>query len=409
MVSVDLRTRTAADEQPVDPRQFFDETLPELLTDRSDLAGPGAVELGLAPLAIEVDGDSWLLTSDEGRFAVTPTNGPSPRAVAHWRLDTEGLGDLVNDTRTPIGFMTGGDLDLPSGRLEHLLDWWAVLRSVLDGRPVHTAGSVTFHDRDGGPLDLGRSFGPDDDPSEMAHFLAEAGFLHLTGVFSTGEMGAVADDMEEAAADYAPDDGRSWWARTGDGTDRLVRMQYFQDASATTAALLHDERLIAIGRLTDDGHRLGKPGANRNLVEALVKPIGVVEGISDVPWHKDCSLGSHSYRCCSLTVGISVTGADADSGQLRVVAGSHRALTWPGFVRPDLDLPQLDLPTETGDVTVHLSCTLHMSQPPVSRERRVLYTDFSMPSADGARAPGEAKLKRIREGAYKTVSQKPAV
>ena len=42
-----------------------------------------------------------------------------------------------------------------------------------------------------------------------------------------------------------------------------------------------------------------------------MKPIGIVEGISDVPWHKDCSLGRHSYRCCSLTVGISVTGADA--------------------------------------------------------------------------------------------------
>ena len=81
----------------------------------------------------------------------------------------------------------------------------------------------------------------------------------------------------------------------------------------------------------------GKPGGNENIVEVLVKPIGVIEGISDVPWHKDCSLGSHSYRCCSMTVGISVTGADADSGQLRVVAGSHRALIQPAFVRRGLD------------------------------------------------------------------------
>ena len=136
-----------------------------------------------------------------------------------------------------------------------------------------------------------------------------------------------------------------------------------------------------------------------------MKPIGVVEGISDVPWHKDCSLGSHSYRCCSLTVGISVTGADARSGQLRVVAGSHRALIQPAFVRRGLDLPQLDLPTGTGDVTVHLSCTLHMSQPPVDRERRVLYTDFRLPSIDGQPDPGEAKLRRIREAAPTTVSQ----
>ena len=40
-------------------------------------------------------------------------------------------------------------------------------------------------------------------------------------------------------------------------------------------------------------------GLENNRIEALVKPIGVVEGISDVPWHKDCSLGRHCYECCS--------------------------------------------------------------------------------------------------------------
>jgi hypothetical protein len=76
-------------------------------------------------------------------------------------------------------------------------------------------------------------------------------------------------------------------------------------------------------------------------------------------------------------------------------------------VRAGLDLPQVDLPTGTGDVTVHLSCTLHMAQPPVTRERRVLYTDFSLPH-EGPRSPGEARLRRIREGASTTVSQPPS-
>jgi len=104
-----------------------------------------------------------------------------------------------------------------------------------------------------------------------------------------------------------------------------------------------------------------------------------------------------------------VTGAGADSGQLGVVAGSHRALIQPAFVRRGLDLPQVELPTATGDVTIHLSCTLHMSHPPVTRERRVLYTDFRLPSLDGERAPGEDKLARIRRAAPVTVSQQPAV
>jgi hypothetical protein len=90
-----------------------------------------------------------------------------------------------------------------------------------------------------------------------------------------------------------------------------------------------------------------------------------------------------------------------------LVAGSHRALIQPAFVRRDLDLPQLDLPTETGDVTVHCSCTLHMSEPPVERGRRVLYTDFSLPTDEGARSPNEDVLRRVRERAPTTVSQPP--
>ena len=134
------------------------------------------------------------------------------------------------------------------------------------------------------------------------------------------------------------------------------------------------------------------------------------EGISDVPWHKDCSLGMHSFRCCGLTVGISVTGADARSGQLRVVAGSHRALVQPAFVRSESDLPVIDLPTSTGDVTVHCSCTLHMSQPPVERERRVAYTGFGLAElapAGSHRNRALADIGQVREGAYKTVSQAP--
>ena len=146
-----------------------------------------------------------------------------------------------------------------------------------------------------------------------------------------------------------------------------------------------------------------------NALEALVKPIGVVEGISDVPWHKDCSLGRHSYECCSLTVGISVTGADETSGQLRVVAGSHRALVWPAFLRRDNPLPVVDLPTGTGDVTVHLSCTLHMAQPPVERERRVMYTGFRLPPLrPDAAAEARRRLRDVRETAATTVSQPPS-
>jgi hypothetical protein len=401
MISVDLRTRADADLEPVAARAFFDHELPERIARDGELAEAGARELGPRPMAVLTDHGSWTLVLDDRGIRVEPGDELGRTRL---RLDDEQLTDLVHDVQTPIGFVTGGTLHLEQSRLDDVLDWWVVLRALLDGRPAYTAGSIDFRDRQGAPLDLHQGFGPESDPEEQAHFLSQAGFLHLRGVFSQEEMDQISRDMDAAFPHYAPDDGRSWWATTAQGEHRAVRLQHFHEHSPTTAALLADDRFTRIGRLTADGHR---PDASwgGNVVEALVKPLDVVEGISDLPWHKDCSLGRHSYRCCSLTVGVSVTGADETSGQLKVVAGSHRALIQPAFVRDHLDLPVVPLPTQTGDVTVHLSCTLHMSQAPVDSERRVLYSGFRLPDEGRTSAATAQKLSQIREGSYKTVNQ----
>jgi hypothetical protein len=51
-----------------------------------------------------------------------------------------------------------------------------------------------------------------------------------------------------------------------------------------------------------------------------------------------------------------------------------------------------------------------MSQPPVDRERRVIYTGFSLPPVDPAAvASGRKRLFRIRESIPEGVSQKPSI
>ena len=220
-------------------------------------------------------------------------------------------------------------------------------------------------------------------------------------------MHEIYTDIDNSIKKYQRGDGRSWWAKTKDGKDHCVRLQYFQEHSETVKKLLNDGKHKRIASLPGDGHTLEWNGSNQqNVIEALVKPIGIVEGISDLPWHKDCSLGRHSYDCSSITVGISVTGADDKSGQLAVVAGSHRANLQPNFIHPYLDLPVVALPTKTGDVTVHLSCTLHMSHPPIERERRVMYTSFSLPNK--SEKVGVDRISKVREEAYMKVSQAPA-
>src|SRR6266576_341947 len=102
--------------------------------------------------------------------------------------------DVVNDLKTPMTFLTAGTLQMARGNLGNFLDWWVVLRSLIDGRPVHTRGAVTFEERDGSPLELTRAFTPDDDDDDIATFLAEAGFLHLRGWFDADAMSEISVD-----------------------------------------------------------------------------------------------------------------------------------------------------------------------------------------------------------------------
>jgi hypothetical protein len=396
-MSVDLRTRVDGERDPVEAARFFREALPALFEAHHDLILPAARELPLIDFCIETDGEPWTLAWRDERVEVAEGG----RSQARVLLTSQQLADLIDDQSTPVALMSNRLLDMPEGGLPDFLNWWLVLRSALDGRRIHARGDVTLEG------EIRRSFTPDDSDEEMRTFLEEAGYLHIRGLFTEEEMAAVAADYPKASPHFEKGDPRGWFATTRDGEEHLVRMEGFDRFSEVTVSLIDDERFRRIGRIPGVGHvQAKKPGAR---VGALTKPIGVVQGISDVPWHKDCSLGRHSYECCSLTVGISVTGADADSGQLRVVPGSHRALVWPApCIQPGLDLEPVDLPTRTGDVTVHLSCTQHMSQPPVKRSRKVLYTGFGQQPPDPEAADRERRrLQAVRSKPHPSISQQP--
>jgi len=396
-MSVDLRTRTDASQAPVEAVPFFRETLPGLFEARRDLLLPGARRLALPRFCIEVEGEAHTLDWHGDRVSIAPGRS----GEAHVLLSADQLTDIVNDQSTPVALMSNALLRMPDGGLPDFLNWWLLLRAVLDERRVHAPGDVEF------ATELRRSFSPDDSDDEMRRFLEEFGYLHIRGVFDAEQMAAVEADYPKAAPHFRKGDPRAWFATTHDGVEHLVRMEGFDRFSPTAVELIESDRFQRIGGIPGCGHTTTQRPGSR--IGALAKPIGVVQGISDVPWHKDCSLGRHSYECCNLTVGISVTGAGAESGQLRVVPGSHRALMWPApCIQPGLDLEPIDLPTETGDVTVHLSCTLHMSQPPVKRTRKVLYTSFGQVAADREAAEANrARLNSVRSKTHTTVSQPP--
>jgi hypothetical protein len=406
MTVIDLRSRID-EERSFDPGAFFDDVLPAAIDEHADCVTPALEFVAPRTFVVEVDDEAWTMWCDETKVGIR--RGAEREAVAQVRLRPEQLADLAHDQQTFMSIWAANRLEQEKGNVGHCLDWWLVWRAALDGTPIYTPGSVTFRDRNGNALDLTRSFRPGDDPDEMRHFIEEAGFLYIEGLFDPDEMATVSADMDAAVPGYEQGDGRSWWARTAGGETRVVRMQGFDRESTTVRDLLDDGRFLSLATIPGAGHEFGRKRAN-NRIEALFKPIGVTEGISDIPWHKDCGIGRHSYECCGLTVGISVTGADDVSGQLHALAGSHRALIWSGIKQPDVDLPDVPLPTHTGDVTLHLSCTMHMAQPPTERERRVMYSGFSLPPRDGldadALAAARARLGAVRESAPLTVLDK---
>ena len=298
---------------------------------------------------------------------ILQTNGV--RASA--QLSPAWFSDIVNDVRSTVALMIDGSDVMARGRIVHLTRWEPVLRALVDGRPAYEPGLIDFTDRDGSPLDLNRSFTLADDPAELAHFLTEAGFLHLRGVFTSDEMDLLSVEIDRWRDRMTPDDERAWYA-TVDDQQVCVRVT---NLSAGDVEFPDAERLAPIAALFGDGHRYRG-------IDLLVKPVGVSQGISDLPWHKDCALGLHSYRCSGITCGVSVTGSGPDNGHLGVVAGSHRVNMALFDLDDGVDLPQMFLTTEPGDVTVHVSCVLHCATPPLHSERRVTYSSFSLPGGN---------------------------
>ena len=91
------------------------------------------------------------------------------------------------------------------------------------------------------------------------------------------------------------------------------------------------------------------------------------------------------------------------------MAGSHRVLMPSSLADPSRSyLPVVPLPTEKGDLTVHLSCTLHEAQPPTAAERIVMYTGFGLPARQDGTGRDSAALARIRENVQYTTSQAPS-
>ncbi len=125
----------------------------------------------------------------------------------------------------------------------------------------------------------------------------------------------------------------------------------------------------------------------------VIKVPGATEGLVDLPWHRDCGMGGHPVKCPMLNVGIQLDPATDATGQLLMIAGSHRGTSRLPVRRKRPGLPVVPLSTEPGDVTVHFGHTLHAAPPPTEPTgpggRRALYLTFVPPITFDMVGPGQ--------------------
>jgi len=390
---LDRRTRRDEDRRHITPDSFFVHEFPLLAAAHGRLVEAGMTALDPPPLTVEVESSVWTIKRGGGTVDVERGAVEGALAVA---LDPGQFSDWVQNQITLNGLLTARALQFRGGTLADVSIWDSLWVALLEGWTVIDR-HLAFLDRKGASLDLERSFTPQDDPRDIEHFLREAGFVHLKGWLDPSDMPRIMADMDRALPLYREGDGKSWWATLNDGTRCCVRLQAFVEHSDTTARILASDTWARMRQVLAAQDKLAQESIESRTIEALFKPVGVVSGPSDVSFHRDCHLGRHAYVCSRMTIGIPLTPTCHANGLLRVVAGSHRVAIPVEIAKACPYLPIVALPTDPGDLTVHLSCTLHESLPPVVSERRVMYTEIPLAPFDGTGYPTDTSVRYLRE------------
>jgi ectoine hydroxylase-related dioxygenase (phytanoyl-CoA dioxygenase family) len=347
--------------------KFHREDVPALLArGNGKLGAPAAA--GLGPIAFVLpDGRGWTYDVAGGDVELRPGNDGARTIV---RLDEAAWSDFVQEAHTTPGLLYAGLVKFDGqGGYETLDRWEAALRALYAGRPIYDPSAVA-------DLDLNRSFRLAD--PELAAYLRRAGFAVLRGVFDADEVAAVSDEIERLRALASPGDRRSWWAKNASGDDVLCRLIYTSLASPAIHEFAMDPRFEQIMELA--GTPLVRALDRLDGVSVVIKNSAVVEGLSDLPWHRDCGLGGHPVLCPGFNIGVQLDHANADNGQLHFLAGSHESSGAAPSAK-DTDLPTIAVDTEPGDVTVHFGHVFHAAPPPLSPTagRRALYVTCVAP------------------------------
>jgi hypothetical protein len=288
--------------------------------------------------------------------------------------------EFLHELLSASGAVRTGRATVVRGDLTTWQRWEPATRSLMSGRPIYGPHVwETLVDQRGEALDLYRTFKPGDDRSEMQHFLATAGYLHIQGVFTPAEIERYAAEVEQAREQTTPGDPFSWWSVNAAGAEVVTRINYLGRYSQFLDQLCFEPRLLEYASLASPDMRVCDDRLDGPMV--FIKNSNVVQGNGDLSWHVDDGIGGHPVMCPLIQAGVQLDNANPANGQLLVLAGSHRYAkhwyTWGG----EDGLPVVAFETEPGDLTIHYGDTMHTTPPPTAdgAGRRALYFKFSEP------------------------------
>ncbi|MFP6564995.1 MAG: phytanoyl-CoA dioxygenase family protein [Myxococcota bacterium] len=348
-----------------EPRLEFDafhrEALPERLA-QGNGALAHALAARLGPLGIQLRDGRGVTYTASGEGLAIDRGCESARTVVE--IDHEDWRGLAADLDSGPGLLYSKRGRVLRGSGAAFLEWESGWRAMYHGRPIFDPAdraSEGLVDRDGAPLDPTRTFRLDSDPADRCHFMQQAGFVLVREVFSKDEVERFWRASEELKAAAVEGDGGSWWAKDSEGCAVLGRVL---DGSGQEAfADLHLDPRLA-GLVAEIEPELEPNLDAGDFASVLYKNPGVVEGLSDLPWHRDCGMGGHARMCPTINLSIFLSEATDASGALKVLPGSHR-----GSV-PAIDATHERAPAGVpvaagpGDVSLHYGDVMHAAPPP---------------------------------------------
>ncbi|MGW0659407.1 phytanoyl-CoA dioxygenase family protein [Streptodolium elevatio] len=378
----------------IDAETYHRDIVPGLLAgERGLLAATGLA--GLRPLTLVVGEAAWTYRAVDGRLRVDPAAEAGAADACTCLMSPGAWTDFVTQMRTGAALAIAGEVAVRDGTVLDLFAWEPALRALYMGVPIYQPTGAPPTDAAGRPVDLERAWTLADSDADLAAFFDATGVMRVRGVFTADEVAAFNAEVDRLAADARVGDDRSWWAATEDGEDVLCRLVYASERSPLIAELARDPRMLRLSSLLHDD--LAASTDRMEGVGVLLKPPGRLKGLANIPWHTDCGLGGHHIMCPSVAIGVQLTGSSPETGCLEAVAGTH-GKTCPPPDQGDLaDLPYMLIPTDPGDVTVHIADVLHASPAPTGvGGRRTMYVTYHPPSLFENVGPGLAVNDLIR-------------